>query len=102
MLACRAASRQKSSWRAGMLRIHDSRGLCGRRDFLRVGGLGLGGFSLANLLATQAAGAQDNARPVPGKSAIFLFLHGGPSQTETFDPKMDAPAGVRSVTGEVA
>src|SRR5690606_28529224 len=29
------------------------------------------------------------------------FLHGGPSQTETFDPKMTAPAGVRSATGEL-
>jgi hypothetical protein len=27
-------------------------------------------------------------------------MHGGPPQTETFDPKMDAPAGVRSVVGE--
>jgi hypothetical protein len=32
---------------------------------------------------------------------IFLFLHGGPTQTETFDPKMTAPAGTRSATGEV-
>jgi hypothetical protein len=32
---------------------------------------------------------------------IFLFLHGGPSQVETFDPKMTAPEGVRSATGEV-
>ena len=36
------------------------------------------------------------------KSVIFLFLHGGPSQIETFDPKMSAPAEVRSATGEVA
>ncbi len=37
-----------------------------------------------------------------GKSVIFLFLHGGPSQIETFDPKMERPEGVRSATGEVA
>src|SRR6187401_1279294 len=85
-----------------MLRIHDSRDRCARQDFLRIGGLSLGGLSLANLLAAQAAGAEANLRPVTGKSVIFLFLHGGPSQTETFDPKMDAPAGIRSVTGEVA
>src|SRR5262245_12277720 len=84
-----------------MLSIHDSRGCMGRRDFLRIGSVGLGGLSLANLLQAQAAGAKAGARPVSGKSVIFLFLHGGPSQTETFDPKMDAPAGVRSVTGEV-
>jgi uncharacterized protein DUF1501 len=84
-----------------MLRIHDARGCLGRRDFLRIGSLGLGGLSLANLLQTQAFGAKAGLRPVTGKSVIFLFLHGGPSQTETFDPKMDAPAGVRSITGEV-
>jgi hypothetical protein len=39
---------------------------------------------------------------VTDKSVIFLFLHGGPSQTETFDPKMTAPSGIRSATGETA
>lgn len=85
-----------------MLKFHDVRGRLGRRDFLRVGSLGLGGLSLANLLATQALGAKAAARPVTGKSVIFLFMHGGPSQIETFDPKMDAPAGIRSVTGETS
>ena len=72
----------------------------GRRSFLRVGSLGLGGLSLSNLLAVKAlaAGAGGVLRD---KSVVFLFMHGGPSQTETFDPKMSAPAGVRSVTGEV-
>lgn len=36
------------------------------------------------------------------RSVVFLFMHGGPSQTETFDPKMDMPAEIRSATGEVA
>ena len=36
------------------------------------------------------------------KSVILLFLHGGASQTETFDPKMSAPAEIRSATGELA
>src|SRR5687767_7547280 len=85
-----------------MLRIHDSSGRLGRRDFLQIGSLGLGGVSLANLLAAQAAGTEASLRPVTGKSVIFLFLHGGPSQTETFDPKMDRPEGIRSATGEVA
>jgi len=84
-----------------MLKFQDARGRLGRRDFLRIGSLGLGGLSLANLLATQAHGAKAGVRPVTGKSVIFLFQHGGPSQFETFDPKMDAPAGIRSVTGEI-
>jgi hypothetical protein len=41
-------------------------------------------------------------RPITDKSVIFLFLHGGPTQIETFDPKMTAPAEFRSTTGEVA
>ncbi len=81
-----------------MLSLYDNRP-SGRREFLRIGGLGLGGLSLADLLAAKANAAAGN--PVRDKSVIFLFMHGGPSQTETFDPKMTAPSGVRSATGEV-
>lgn len=71
-----------------------------RREFLRVGGLTLGGLSLGSLLASRAAlGESILAKP---KSVIFLFMHGGPSQTETFDPKMEAPVGIASATGEVS
>jgi hypothetical protein len=72
-----------------------------RRDFLRVGALGLGGFSLPAILAAKARGASGN-RVITDKSVIFLFMHGGPSQIETFDPKMGAPQEIRSVTGEIA
>src|SRR5262245_12951692 len=71
-----------------------------RRDFLKIGSLGLGGLSLPWLLNTQARAAVAKA-VTTGKSVIFLFLHGGPSQYETFDPKMTAPDGIRSVTGEI-
>jgi hypothetical protein len=66
-----------------------------RRSFLRVGTLGLGGLALSHLMAAETK------RLVKDKSVIFLFLHGGPTQTETFDPKMSAPDGVRSVTGQI-
>jgi len=84
-----------------MLAVTDHRS--SRRDFLRVGGLALGGLSLSQLLATRAAlaGSDSGAKAVRDKSVVFLFLHGGPPQTETFDPKMDAPSGIRSVTGEI-
>jgi uncharacterized protein (DUF1501 family) len=72
----------------------------GRREFLRVGGLGLGGLSLASLFPAAAAG-QPTARPVTDRAVVFLFLHGGPSQFETFDPKMTAPAEIRSATGAI-
>jgi hypothetical protein len=71
-----------------------------RRHFLRVGSLALGGLKLSDLLAAQAA-VRARKLPVRDKSVVFLFMHGGPSQFETFDPKMDAPSTIRSTTGEV-
>lgn len=70
----------------------------GRREFLRVGGLALGGLSFSHLFPSGARAAAPG-RPVTDKSVIFLFLHGGPSQIETFDPKMEAPVEIRSATG---
>ncbi len=64
-----------------------------RREFLRVGGLGLTGLSLPALLRRQAS-ATTRSGP-PAKSCIQLFLWGGPSQLETFDLKPDAPSAVR-------
>jgi uncharacterized protein (DUF1501 family) len=72
-----------------------------RRSFLQIGGLGLGGLSLPALIETKARAA-DGSRVLRDRSVIFLFLHGGPSQTETFDPKMTAPAEFRSATGEIS
>ena len=71
-----------------------------RRNFLQAGSLALGGLQLTNLLP-QTAHAAGSSAVVKDKSVIFLFLHGGPGQTETFDPKMTAPVGIQSVTGEV-
>ena len=71
-----------------------------RRDFLRVGGLGLSGISLAQMLQTRAAAATSGVSG-SDKSVIWLWLSGGPTQIETFDPKMTAPSEYRSVTGEV-
>jgi len=72
-----------------------------RRDFVRAGVLGATGLSLPVLLRAQAASASPQSF-IKDKSVIFLFLAGGPSQYETFDPKMTAPREIRSVTGEVA
>jgi hypothetical protein len=71
-----------------------------RRDFLRIGTLALGGLSLPHWLALQAAvGSSGYLRE---KSVVLLYLSGGASHIETFDPKMTAPSEVRSMTGEVA
>ena len=87
-----------------MLTLFDRDSRRSRRSFLRIGGsaaLGAGGLTLADLATARA---RDESIPgvLTGKSVIFLFLHGGPSQFETFDPKMDMPDGIRSATGEVA
>lgn len=84
-----------------MLTIFDRDRRFGRRDFIRVGSLALGGLTLADLVAARSSG-EDAARLVTDKAVVLLFLHGGPSQTETFDPKMTAPGGIRSTTGETA
>jgi hypothetical protein len=65
-----------------------------RREFLRVGGLGLLGLGLPGLFHGRATAAPTPAR---ARSCIQLFLWGGPSQHETFDPKPDAPEGVRGL-----
>ncbi len=98
-----------------MIEIGDSvrtGGGIARRSFLRVGGAGLAGISggLAHLAASVgmrptagAAEAPPQAAPawLRDRSVIFLFMHGGPSQFETFDPKTEGPSNVHSQTGVV-
>lgn len=86
-----------------MFRVLGSpRALCdrvSRRDLLRVGGLGLAGLGLADLLELQAASAAEGAaRPRSfgkAKSIILLHLYGAPSQIEFVDPKPNAPVEIR-------
>lgn len=62
-----------------------------RREFLRAGGLTMGGLSLAQLGALETAAAQK-----PGqKSVIMIFLCGGPPHQDMFDLKPDQPAEIR-------
>jgi uncharacterized protein DUF1501 len=62
-----------------------------RRDFLRVGGLGLAGLTLADLLRNEARGTG----PERPKSVIYIVLGGGPSHIDMWDLKPDAPAEYR-------
>lgn len=71
-----------------------------RRELLRVGGLTLGGLALPSWLASQASAAAKE-HYVRDVSVVFLFLQGGPSHIEFFDPKMTAPSEIRSITGEI-
>src|SRR3954465_11949018 len=75
-----------------------------RRELLRVGGAGLLGLRLPNLLPLPAmgagagAGALDAAKRTgfgTAKNFIFVFLQGGPSHLDIWDPKPDAPDNIR-------
>lgn len=69
--------------------------LSSRRDFLLRGGAGFGALALTYLLQAErlpaAPAAPSSTRPAhfpaKAKSVIFLFMEGGPSQLDTFDPK---------------
>ena len=64
-----------------------------RRAFLRTSTMGLGAMALSSLLNEGSAQDANPLRPRPGhfpakaKSVIFLFMAGGPSHLELFDPK---------------
>jgi hypothetical protein len=74
-----------------------------RREWLRIGGLGLGGVSLPTLLdahRTQAASQMRLGRRP--RSCIVLSFLGGPPQHETWDPKPQAPAEIRGELRPIA
>jgi len=71
-----------------------------RRDFLKIGVLGATGLCLPDLLRARAAAAAAGS-PTKNTSVVWLWLGGGPTHVETFDPKMSAPAEYRSVVGAV-
>jgi Protein of unknown function (DUF1501) len=72
-----------------------------RREFLRVGGASLFGLSLPHFLswkalaATTMNGVQRGKPFGNAKSVILLFLQGGPSHLDIWDPKPDAPSNIR-------
>lgn len=69
-----------------------------RRGFLRVGALGVAGLTLADVLRLRArAAAQGGASR--DTAVIQVFLQGGPTHIDTYDPKPDAP---REIRGEFA
>src|SRR5262249_30566862 len=87
-----------------MLSIPGRRGrLCDgmtRRELLRVGGAAMLGLALPDFLPLRryATTTASNAK-LPGfggaKSVILIFLQGGPSHIDIWDPKPDAPSNVR-------
>ena len=83
-----------------------------RRDILRVGGSGLLGLSLGSMLELQAVSARaadvtgGKTGGAPGwgkaKSIIMVYLQGGPSHLDLWDPKDNVPDNVKSVFKKIA
>jgi hypothetical protein len=71
-----------------------------RREFLKIGTLAMSGLSLSGLLRLKSAAASTGSS-VKDVSVVWLWLGGGPTHIETFDPKMTAPAEFRSAVGAV-
>ncbi len=71
-----------------------------RRSFLRVGALGLGTLTWPGLLQSRAS--ERSGKSSAHKAVIQIILSGGPAQSETFDPKPEAPSGYRSDVKAIA
>ncbi|HEV3144164.1 MAG TPA: DUF1501 domain-containing protein [Gemmataceae bacterium] len=69
-----------------------------RRDFIRIGALGTSSFLLPSMLRARAH-AREKGQPTKSTSVVWLWLGGGPTHIETFDPKMSAPVEFRSTVG---
>jgi uncharacterized protein (DUF1501 family) len=80
-----------------MLTLWGDRGV-DRRGFLRVGALGFAGLALPDVLRARAAAGEGK----PDSAVILIFLAGGPSHLETYDPKPGAPAEYRGPFGAIA
>src|SRR5687767_13301231 len=72
-----------------------------RRDVIRIGGSAMLGLTLNNLFRAQAVAAEAGTTGGPGwgkaKSIILVYLQGGPSHLDLWDPKENVPDNVRSV-----
>ena len=75
-------------------------GIVSRRELLRIGGCGMIGLTLADVLAHESR-AKESAAGGPGygkaKSVILVYLQGGPSHLDLWDPKDNVPDNVKSV-----
>ncbi|MDA0833542.1 MAG: DUF1501 domain-containing protein [Planctomycetota bacterium] len=76
-----------------------------RRELLRVGGSAFMGLSLAQMLKSNAAADEQGIYGGPGfgkaKSVIMVYLQGGPSHLDLWDPKTDVPDNVKSVFANI-
>ena len=68
----------------------------GRRDFIQLGVGGILGLGMGDLMNLRADAVRAAGKPNPDNvNCILVWLDGGPTHFETFDPKPDAPSDVR-------
>jgi hypothetical protein len=72
-----------------------------RREMLRIGALGTFGLSLPGVLRAENAAKAAGKNHADAKSVILLWMQGGPSHIDTFDPKPEAPSEIRGEFGTV-
>ena len=72
-----------------------------RRAFLKAGMLSMAGLSLADVLRAENLAAAQKKPTLRENSVIILWMRGGPSQHETWDPKPDAPIDYRGAFGSM-
>jgi hypothetical protein len=72
-----------------------------RRDFMTIGALGTTGLLLPDLWRARAAAPSQPGSSTKHTSVVWLWLGGGPTHIETFDPKPNAPAEFRSTVGHI-
>ncbi len=73
-----------------------------RRDFLRVGALSVLGLTLPDLLRLEAAqAAEKSTKKSRAKNVLLIYLGGGLTHHDTFDPKPEAPQEIRGKYGVI-
>lgn len=82
-----------------MFRTHTNCNGVTRRDFIQLGLGGVLGLGLCDLMRLRASASEPNAKPLAkagrNVNCILIWQDGGPSHYESFDPKPDAPSGIR-------
>jgi hypothetical protein len=73
-----------------------------RREFLRLGALGLGGLMLPDVLRVESSARCAELTQRRARSVIMLFLSGGPSHLDMWDPKPSAPEEIRGTFRPIA
>src|SRR5262245_28880312 len=78
-----------------------------RREVIRLGALAGVGLTLPDLLRARDQARGESLTPRPGRagrarSVIMIYLHGGPAQQETWDPKPGGPSPERGPFGAIA